>query len=790
MNADLSRPSCPQTKLLSSVMRQFKFVNLVCEPTRVTMCSSSQIDVLMTTDVQCFESTKVFPFSGSDHHLIVSHFYSRGVCVDPPPHRFVVVRNFQKLDITTLDELLACDDIWDSVLSSFDDISECLECFNLIMNGLLDLLVPLKKLRVRQWECPWLSNGSIAKARRLRDVAHRRALKSGSASDWSSYRILRNRVNSMLRSAKSEYFGGLAASFRSKPSKFWRHFQCLSKRTKSICDVQFSATANAFNDYFLSVPLKTVANVASAVPASEYMVGFCDGVIPTLEFVPVDVEAVSSFISALHIQKAFGADGLSARFIKASPCMARLVTVLINKCIESSLVPFQWKQATVTPVPKCKQCMSLTSFRPISVLPTLSKVLERVLYNQIQSHIVRYNILCDHQSGFRSGYSTQDVLLHVTDKWLKAIDEGKYTGAVFLDLAKAFDTVDHSILCTKLNYYGFRGSSFDLLCSYLSDRQQRVSFRGELSEWGAVSIGVPQRSILGPLLFALYINDLPSVITHCYLDLYADDAELHCSHSDLCVVETCLQSDLDAVAAWLRSSRLCLNVGKSNCMLIGSRQRVANKSLHVSVGGNRLTQVNSVRYLGVLIDSVLSWTLQICNMVSRIRSRLASIARYGSLPPAILCVLYSAFVMPLYDYCDVVWSPTTAKLNCLIERVHSKFLNKLPPAYRSRFSFTLIERRRFHTAVQIFRSIHQISPPYLHNIFQFSRDVTGHVSRNFYRLFVPRVSTNFGKRSFFIEELYYGMVYHQLCLGLPPCHHLKIYILILIDFFCFVLVLL
>ena len=288
-------------KLLSSVMRQFKFVNLVCEPTRFTMCSSSQIDVLMTTDVQCFESTKVFPFSGSNHHLIVSHFYSKGVCVYPPPHRFVVVRNFQKLDITTLDEILACDDIWDSVLSTFDDISECLEFFNLIMNGLLDLLLPLKKLGVHLWECPWLSNGSFVKAHRLRDVAHHGTLKSGSASDWSSYRIFHNKVNSMLWSAKSEYFGGLAASFRSTSSKFWRHFQCLSKQTKSVCDVQFSATADAFNDYFLSVPLKTVANVASAVSPSEYMAGICDGVIPTLEFVPVDVEAVSSFISALHI---------------------------------------------------------------------------------------------------------------------------------------------------------------------------------------------------------------------------------------------------------------------------------------------------------------------------------------------------------------------------------------------------------------------------------------------------------------------------------------------------------
>ena len=222
-------------------------------------------------------------------------------------------------------------------------------------------------------------------------------------------------------------------------------------------------------------------------------------------------------------------------------------------------------------------------------------------------------------------------------------------------------------------------------------RQQKVLFRGELSEWDGVSIGIPQGSILGPLLFALYINDLSSVVTRCLLDLYADDAELHCSHSDLCVVEKCLQSDLDAVAAWLCSSCLYLNVDKSNCMLIGSRQRVANKTLHISVGGNRLTQVNSVQYLRVFVDSTLSWTLQIFNMVARIRSRLASIACYGSLTPAVLCVLYSVFVMPLYNYCNVVWSPTTARLNCLIERVYSKFVKKLPLPYHSRLSFTLTE---------------------------------------------------------------------------------------------------
>ena len=148
-------------------MKQLQLTDLVCVPTRVTSNSSSQIDVFLTTDVHCFDATRVYPFSGSDHCLIVSHFYSRGICADSPSHRIISVRNYQKLDKDKLDEIFKCDDVWDDVLSKFDDLSDCLECFNLIINGLLDLLVPLKNLRVRQRDCPWLSNASLTKERHL-----------------------------------------------------------------------------------------------------------------------------------------------------------------------------------------------------------------------------------------------------------------------------------------------------------------------------------------------------------------------------------------------------------------------------------------------------------------------------------------------------------------------------------------------------------------------------------------------------------------------------------------------
>ena len=179
------------------------------------------------------------------------------------------------------------------------------------------------------------------------------------------------------------------------------------------------------------------------------------------------------------------------------PYMARLVTVLINKCTEFSPQFLFSGSRLLLHLFLNISSISLSHFCPISVLPVLSKVLERVLHNQIQSHLIKYDLLYPHQSGFHAGHSTQDVLLHITDKWLKVIDEGKYIILVLYFwtwLKPSIYTVDHSILCTKLTY-GFQGSSYDLLCNYLAERQQRVSFHGDLSNWGAISIRVPQGSI-------------------------------------------------------------------------------------------------------------------------------------------------------------------------------------------------------------------------------------------------------------------------------------------------------
>ena len=170
----------------------------------------------------------------------------------------------------------------------------------------------------------------------------------------------------------------------------------------------------------------------------------------------------------------------------------------------------------VIPIQKKKGNVNMSNYRPISILPIMSKIIGKVAHFQLLNHLVRYSLLSDCQSGFRPAHSTQDVLLKVIDSWRKAIDSGEY---VFLDLAKAFNTVDHSILISKLPYYGIKDQALLWFNSYLSDRYQRVCVDGDFSDWGRITVGMPQGSILGPLLFLLYINDLPKAITYSDINL-------------------------------------------------------------------------------------------------------------------------------------------------------------------------------------------------------------------------------------------------------------------------------
>ena len=288
----------------------------------------------------------------------------------------------------------------------------------------------------------------------------------------------------------------------------------------------------------------------------------------------------------------------------------------------------------------------------------------------------------------------------------------------------------------------------------MQERQQSVRI---LNDWGMIKQSVPQGSVLGPLLFNLYINDLPSVVKNSNIHLYADDTTIQFSSSSINEIETSLQEDLDAIHQWLCNNKIKLNCTKSVAMLIGTRQRVSKKCLSLNLNSNQLNEVYVTKYLGVEIDRHLTWQHHINSLTSKARAKLAAIRRLLPLPRDIVLKLCKVYILPLLDYCDVIWSPSTKRLSDQVEKVQ-KYAARLITGettktrsvdlYSRLHLVKLAQRRKYHTAICVFKIINKLSPMYLQNIFELSVNKTGRTLRNPHRLYIPFVRTNIAKFGF------------------------------------------
>ena len=252
--------------------------------------------------------------------------------------------------------------------------------------------------------------------------------------------------------------------------------------------------------------------------------------------------------------------------------------MIFNTSITHGIFPEEWKCSKVVPVFKQGDRTDLDNYRPISIVPVFAKVFERIIYDQLYAFLMD-NLLSSYQSGFQSLHSTVTSLLEATDDWAYNIDQGNVNTVVFLDLKKAFDTVDHSILISKLAVYGIGGTSIEWFKSYLSERNQKCFLNGSLSNNCVLSCGIPQGTILGPLLFLLYISDLPNCLSHSQPRMHADDTHLTLAGNSADSIELNLNKDLASVSEWLIANKLTLNKSKTEFMLIGSRQRLDRLSI-------------------------------------------------------------------------------------------------------------------------------------------------------------------------------------------------------------------
>ena len=370
--------------------------------------------------------------------------------------------------------------------------------------------------------------------------------------------------------------------------------------------------ANEFNNFFVNVGVaiqqQTSQSANNIIKPSKKYQKFVKSKLATFSLKTVSVKEVRDILMTLPDKKSCGRDNLPVSLLKpVVDIILKPLVYIINMSINSDEVPSRLKISRVHPIYKNGNRSHMTNYRPISVLPITAKILEKLVFNQLYTYFNDNNIINVNQSGFRPGHSTLTALLKVTEDWLHSMDLGKIIGMATIDLRKAFDTVDHAILIDKLRLNGLDDHTCEWFESYLSDRVQYTMVNGIESSAQDIKCGVPQGSNLGPLLFMLFINDLPNCLEHCCVALYADDTCIYCPGDKLADIEIKLNEDLQNISEWLLCNRLALNAKKCEAMLIGSQRRTKNKILRLRINATEIGQVSSCKYLGVFIDSCLSW---------------------------------------------------------------------------------------------------------------------------------------------------------------------------------------
>ena len=353
--------------------------------------------------------------------------------------------------------------------------------------------------------------------------------------------------------------------------------------------------SKAFNRHFVDIGLNLAANINPPRVSFRDFVEACDS---TFELELLTIDGLRKLVNDIPVGKADGLDGIPTCLLKLSfLSIASSVTHIFNLVISEGIIPKDWKSVRVTPIFKADSKVDPANYRPISVLTVIAKLFEKAIFNQVYSYLSDNKLLSKYQSGFRPMHSTLTALIDITDNWYLNIDDGLTNTILFIDLRKAFDTIDHEILLSKLELYGFKGVSLNLFREYLSDRtQDQVTVINNVnSETRFISCGVPQGSILGPLLFLLYINDLPNCNLLSDVRMYADDTNLTFASKDTNELLSSLTHDLGNLKQWLDSNRLSLNVLKTKCLFTDTRQKISllPSDPHISLDGYSIERVNS-----------------------------------------------------------------------------------------------------------------------------------------------------------------------------------------------------
>ena len=767
-NIHMDNTNDESTKKLASLLQNFSLKQHVNSPTH---SGGHILDLVISrNNTQLVQSVSVAE-GISDHHSILADL---SIAMEKKKVVKRTFHQFKKLDMVKFQQDICSSKLFDNLSTDVDTLATQ---YHNVVSDLVSIHAPLITRTVTSRPpTPWYTS-EIALARQERRRLEKRWRRTKLTVDREVFVAQKCLVNSMLCKAKANYYVKLVKTQSSNPKQLWTSINSLSGTTKSkvLPDHEnLSTLVNSFNHYFTGKVTQIRANIGIGIIDHLDITKFADNIKSTVSStaqmsVFQDIkEADIKSIMKCSPSKSCSLDPIPTYLLQSCEAIVSPITKLINSSLNIGVVPKCFKHALVTPLIKNSKldCNQMSSYRPISNLLYVSKLLERCVAKQLNSYLSFNAHYEAFQSAYRPHHSTETALLRVQNDILSRMDNKEVTLLVLLDLSAAFDTVDHTILLDRLKNIGITGLVYDWFSSYLTGRTQAVFLDGVSSDSVNLTCGVPQGSVLGPILFNIYTQPLGEIARKhgLHYHFYADDTQLYTSFSvkgantSVMSISNCIAD----VKTWMQSNLLMLNDSKTEVVLLGTKQQLSKLSnLEISVGNVNIKPCTKVRNLGVIFDNNMTMEDHVNNICKTSYFYIRLLGKLRKfLDKATGAMITHAFVTSRLDYCNSLLHGISSSLAAKLQHVlntaarivtGTKIGNHITPVLKSLHWLPVVQRIAFKTALLTFKVIHGLAPSYLCDLIKYrstSRDLR---SINDVLLDVPKFKSCIGSRAFVVS---------------------------------------
>ena len=736
----------------NNLLSAYCYFPTIFKPTRIQNEKQSILDNFYINELSYHDKSGVFIDDLSDHLPIYLSLTVKDSIAKQKRTRKV----FDKTKTPQFRKFLS------SKLQNFQnhkDANEaCSELIGCYMEGIdkysKNIQTSTRTMALKPWVTPALLC-SINKKNKL----YKKFLRRPNVENTKRYRQFRNILTKLMRESKRLYYEKSFEETKNNSKKTWDLLNELINKRKTQHDepptkfidskgniFENDKVSHGFNEYFSSVGCQLEKNIP---PPDSHPLDFL--IKPTYQDMNTEMTTNSSEVG--NVIKSLnpvggGIDRVSTEILLLTyRDILHHLTFFFNLCLSNAVFPDMLKIAIIKPIFKTGQRDIFNNYRPISLLPVFSKVLEKILHFHISNYLCDNNVLNEMQFGFRKNCGTYMPIAHLVDDISTSLQESLINCVLYLDLKKAFDTVSFDILLDKLALIGIKGKIHQILKSYLTNRKQRTLVHSYISEDAKIDMGVPQGSILGPLLFIIYMNDLPSISNEAKFYLFADDTAIAVKGQTLSELQNKLDSVLSIVTKWFNANRLSLNVSKTYYQIFSAR---LINGLDVKINNTKINRKESVKYLGVTIDENLKWQSHINNISSVISRNLGIMGRAKYfISSQHLMLLYNSLILPYLNYCAVVWgtnySTRIYKLVKLQKRA-LRIIDKKPYSYHTRELFIKYRILKFPDLVRkqhiliLLGYLNGTLPTPIFEMFEYHRLTNTRVAQHFK---VPFARTNY-----------------------------------------------